>query len=88
MRYYVYLIGSLKNSKVKTYVGYTNNIKKRLSLHNTGKGAKSTRGRTWHLLYYQKYNSKKEAMTEEYNLKKNKNKRADIKSRFLSTNQL
>ena len=88
MRYYVYLIGSLKDSKVKTYVGYTNNIKKRLALHNTGKGAKSTRGRTWHLLHYQKYNSKKRAMTEEYKLKKNKNKRADIKSRFLSTNQL
>ena len=88
MRYYVYLIGSLKNSKVKTYVGYTNNIKKRLTLHNTGKGAKSTRGRRWHLLYYQKYNSKKRAMTEEYKLKKNKNKRADIKSIFLSTNQL
>ena len=88
MNYFVYLIGSLKDSKIKTYVGYTNNLKKRLTLHNSGKGAKSTRGRTWHLLYYQKYNTKKRAMTDEYNLKKNKKKRRDIKSRFQSTNQL
>ena len=88
MNHFVYLIGSLKDSKIKTYVGYTTNLKKRLTLHNTSKGAKSTRGRTWHLLYYQKYNSKKRAMTEEYNLKKDKRKRGDIKFRFLSTNQL
>ena len=88
MNYFVYLIGSLKDSKIKTYVGYTNNLKKRLTLHNSGKGAKSTRGRTWHLLYYKKYNSKKMAMYEEYVLKKNKKKRKDIKFRFLSTSQL
>ena len=88
MNYFVYLIGSIKDSKIKTYVGYTNNLKKRLTLHNFGKGAKSTRGRTWHFLYYKKYNSKKKAMSEEYVLKKNKKKRKDIKSRFLSTSQL
>tara|TARA_B100001179_G_C18295765_1_gene277324 strand:+ start:73 stop:339 length:267 start_codon:yes stop_codon:yes gene_type:complete len=88
MKHFVYLIGSLKDSKKKTYVGYTTNLEKRLTLHNSGKGAKSTRGRTWHLLYYKKYNSKKKAMSEEYVLKKNKKKRKDIKSKFLSTNQL
>ena len=88
MNHFVYLIGSLKNSKIKTYVGYTTNIKKRLTLHNSGKGAKSTRGRTWNLLYYKKYNSKKKAMSEEYVLKKNKKKRKDIKSKFISTSQL
>ena len=88
MNYFVYLIGSIKDSKIKTYVGYTNNLKNRLTLHNSGKGAKSTRGRAWHLLYYKKYNSKKMAMSEEYVLKKNKKKRKDIKSRFLSTSQL
>ena len=71
MNYFVYLIGSLKNLKIKTYVGYTDNLKKRLTLHNKGKGAKSTRGRTWRMLYFKKYNSKKEAMVEEYKLKKN-----------------
>ena len=88
MKHFVYLIGSLKDSKKKTYVGYTTNLKKRLTLHNSGKGAKSTRGRTLHLFYYKKYNSRKKAMSEEYALKKNKKERRDIKSRFLSTNQL
>ena len=37
----------LKSKSVKpvTYVGYTNNLKKRIVLHNTGKGAKFTKGR-------------------------------------------
>ena len=53
--YYVYLLGSIKKNKVKTYVGYTNNLKKRLFLHNTSKGAKSTRGRKWKILYKEKF---------------------------------
>ena len=88
MSFFVYMIKTNDTKKTKTYVGYTTNLKKRLALHNSGKGAKSTRGRTWHLLYYKKYNHKKKAMSEEYFLKKNKKKRRDIKSRFLSTNQL
>ena len=64
MRHFVYLLLSLKKNKIKSYVGYTNNLKKRLKLHNTGKGAKSTRGYKWKIIYFRKYNSKKEAMTE------------------------
>ena len=48
MSYFVYLIvSSLKNNKKITYVGYTNlqDIKKRLKLHNSNKGAKFTRGK-------------------------------------------
>ena len=46
MSYYVYLIVSrFKNNKKISYVGYTNNLQKRLNLHNTGKGAKFTRGK-------------------------------------------
>ena len=70
MRHFVYLLLSLKKNKIKSYVGYTNNLKKRLKLHNTGKGAKSTRGYKWKIIYFRKYNSKKEAMTEEFFLKK------------------
>ena len=59
MSYFVYLLGNYKNSKFTTYVGYTNNLKKRLELHNKGKGAKFTRGRNWKLLYSEKYSTKK-----------------------------
>ena len=72
MSYFVYLIVSnLKKNKKISYVGYTNNLKKRLELHNSGKGAKFTRGKKWKLVYYKKYNTRSLAMKNEYILKKN-----------------
>ena len=71
MTFYVYLIVSKVKNKTISYVGYTNNLNKRLTLHNSNKGAKFTKGKTWKLVYYEKYDSKSEAMKEEYNLKKN-----------------
>ena len=61
-----------------TYVGYTNNIKKRVNLHNSGKGAKFTRGRKWMLIYKEKYKSKKEAISREYYIKNNRSLRKKI----------
>ena len=55
MKHFVYLIISLHKKKLITYVGYTNNIQKRLKLHNTSKGAKFTRGRKWEIIYKRKY---------------------------------
>ena len=72
MPYFVYLIVSkLKNKKKLSYVGYSKDLKKRLNLHNSGKGAKFTRGKKWNLVYYKKYDSKSTAMKEEFRLKKN-----------------
>ena len=42
MTYFVYLIGNYRGSKLITYIGYTNNLKKRVESHNSGKGAKFT----------------------------------------------
>tara|TARA_A100001011_G_scaffold375091_1_gene436238 strand:- start:817 stop:1068 length:252 start_codon:yes stop_codon:yes gene_type:complete len=71
MPYFVYLIKTKdKNEKRFSYVGYTVNIKKRLNLHNSGKGAKFTRGKKWKLVYYEQYDSKSDAMKNEYKLKK------------------
>ena len=64
MSYFVYLIGNNKNKKLITYVGYTNNLKKRINLHNAGKGAKFTRGRIWKLMYFEKYKTKKRQLLE------------------------
>ena len=50
MSYYVYMLKTVKKKTI-TYVGYTNNLEKRLKLHNIGKGAKFTRGRKWVLIY-------------------------------------
>ena len=57
MIYHVYMLKSLGKHPV-TYVGYTNNLKKRITLHNSSKGAKFTRGRKWKLIYKEKLNSK------------------------------
>jgi len=77
--YFVYLLVSKKKNRTISYVGYTNNIKKRLKLHNNSKGAKFTRGRKWKLAYYKKYDNKILAMKEEYKLKKNYQMRKKIK---------
>ena len=83
MSYFVYLIVSnLKKNKKISYVGYTNNLKKRLDLHNSGKGAKFTRGKKWKLVYYKKYDSRSTAMKKEYILKKNYKLRKKIKTKI------
>ena len=78
MKYYVYIIKT-KSSKInKTYVGYTFDIKSRLYKHNNNKGAKSTKGHKWQLIYKKKFNSKSDAMSYEYKIKKNRKLRKEI----------
>ncbi len=79
----MYLIISKNIKSVKSYVGYTNNLKKRIALHNQGKGAKSTRGRNWKLVFKKKFKSKSMAMKYEYFLKKNKKLRKKIKENYV-----
>ena len=83
MKHFVYLIISLGDKRLISYVGYTNNIRNRLKLHNSSKGAKFTRGRKWKIIYKKSYNSKSEAMKKEYLLKKDKKKRLRIKKKYL-----
>ncbi len=83
MIYHVYMLKSLGKHSV-TYVGYTNNLKKRITLHNSSKGAKFTKGRKWKLIYKEKYNSKKEAISREYYIKNNKTLRNKIKNESLN----
>ena len=69
--------------KIVTYVGYTVNLKERISLHNSGKGAKFTRGRKWKLIYKEKISSKNKAISREYYIKKNRKLRNQIKNKFI-----
>ena len=78
MLYFTYMLKSISPGYKKTYVGYTNNLKLRLSKHNSNKGAKSTMGYKWILIYNKKFKTKNEAMSFEYKLKKNKKLRKDI----------
>ena len=75
MYFYVYMIKSTSYGFNKTYVGYTKNIKNRLIKHNSNKGAKSTKGHKWILIYKKRFKTKNEAMSFEYKLKKDRLKR-------------
>ena len=77
----MYMLKS-KDSKPVTYVGYTNNIKKRITLHNAGKGAKFTKGRKWKLIYKEKIKTKNEAISREYYIKNNRSLRKKLKEKY------
>ena len=78
MYYYTYMIKSITPGTKKSYVGYTNNITSRLEKHNSNRGAKSTKGYKWLLIYSKKFKNKCDAMSFEYKLKNNKTLRKEI----------
>ena len=82
MSYYVYMLKS-KTVKPVTYVGYTKDLKKRIKQHNTGKGAKFTKGRKWSLIYKEKIRSKSKAISREYYIKNNRSFRNQIKKKYI-----
>lgn len=64
---YTYIV---KCSDETLYTGWTNNLKKRLEAHNSGKGAKYTKNRRpVELVYFEEYDTKQEAMKREYAIK-------------------
>ena len=86
MYYFTYMLKSITPGTKKTYVGYTDDIDKRLIKHNSNKGAKSTKGYKWLLIYTKKFMTKSEAMSYEYKLKKDRNKRKIILNRYKISN--
>ena len=82
MVYYVYLIKTLDGYSGKTYVGYTNNLNKRLEKHNSNLGAKSTRGYKWEFVYKKRFYSKSKALSFEYKLKQDRKERLRLLYEF------
>lgn len=82
--YFVYMLIAKRSDKNISYVGYTNNLKTRITAHNKGKGAKFTRGNKWRLIYYEVFSNKTNALKREYSLKKDRKLRNYIK-RFKTT---
>ncbi|MCX7359192.1 MAG: GIY-YIG nuclease family protein [Alphaproteobacteria bacterium] len=75
---YVYVLGSALGADRRTYVGWTVDIEARLETHNAGLGARSTRGRVWVLLYAERYATRREAMSREVLLKRDRRFRAAL----------
>ncbi len=72
MTCFAYILGSIGADGVRTYVGWTTDLDRRLAVHNAGKGARSTRGRSWVLLYAEGYPTRAEAMSREWHLKRDR----------------
>ena len=83
MNHFVYLLLAQSKNKYISYVGYTNDLIKRLKKHNSSKGAKFTKGRKWKIIYSKNYHNKLTALKEEYKLKKNYKKRKIVKEKYL-----
>jgi putative endonuclease len=69
---FVYVLGTRNKKRHLTYVGWTNDVARRLAKHNSGKGARTTRGRTWVLLHSEWFATRREAMSREWHLKRDR----------------
>lgn len=78
---FVYVLGSPavaqgmgSGTGYRTYVGWTLDIDRRLAQHNAGglKGAKSTRGRIWAVIYAERLPTRSDAMRREWSLKRDR----------------
>lgn len=78
MRCFVYILGNEDGGARRTYVGWTTDLERRLAQHNTGTGARSTRGRRWVLLYAERCATRAEAMRREWRLKRDRRFRAQL----------
>ena len=78
MACFVYVLASKHRDKVRTYVGWTTDLNRRLGQHNDGVGAKSTRGRQWRLVYAERYETRREAMSREWHLKRARKLRREL----------
>ena len=69
---FVYVLGTRTKDRHLTYVGWTSDVARRLAQHNSGKGARTTRGRAWVLLHSERCKSKRAAMSREWHLKRDR----------------
>ena len=65
--HFVYILQS--KSDMKMYVGCTNDLKKRLELHNSGKVSSTKYRRPFELIYYEVFVDKQDAFRREQWLK-------------------
>jgi putative endonuclease len=75
---FVYVLGTLTTHGTRTYVGWTLDPARRLDQHNSGTGAKSTRGRAWSILYVERLESRVAAMSREWHLKRDRRFRGEL----------
>lgn len=78
---FVYVLGSLGKGGYRTYVGWTFDVERRLMQHNKGTGARSTRGRVWTLIHVESCATRRDAMSREWHLKRDRRFRKQLAQR-------
>ena len=76
--YYVYL---LMNDAGSTYIGYTKDLKRRMTEHSQGDGY-TRKGSNWRLCYYEAFVSQKDAVRRERALKQSPQARRWLRERI------
>lgn len=64
------------------YIGYTNDLRRRLNEHNIGKNLSTKSRAPFELVYYEAYKSEKDARNREHNLKLRANAFGQLKRRI------
>jgi putative endonuclease len=85
MESYVYVLGTRTKTHYLTYVGWTDDVARRLAKHNAGKGARTTRGRVWVLLHQERFATRREAMSREWHLKRDRAFRKELAKGLTAT---
>jgi len=65
--FYVYILKSTINKDL--YIGYSEDLKRRLMEHNSGNVRATKPNRPWMLIYYEAYRDKRDASKREKHLK-------------------
>lgn len=81
--FYVYIIKSNKDNKL--YIGYTNNLKRRIDEHKEGRAFSTKYRGPFSLIYYEAFISQKDATAREKQLKKFKSSYGQLKKRILNS---
>ena len=75
---FVYVLGCRTKDRYLTYVGWTTDVERRLTQHNTGTGARTTRGHAWVLLHTERLRTRRQAMSREWYLKRDRKFRKEL----------
>ena len=86
MFFHVYILKSEKDNRF--YIGFSDDLEKRLEKHNQGKAYWTKRHKPWKLIYYESYLSKIDALNREKQLKRFAKGFAQLKRRLQNTLRL
>jgi len=81
--FYVYVLKSEKDNKL--YIGYTNDLKRRIEEHNKGRNFSTAYRGTFFLVYYESFRSQKDATMREKQLKQFKSAYGHLKKRIVNS---